>query len=96
MKPGIGLVVNLKQTATVASVTLTGVSQGGTVQLKTGDPAAAADAPAVAETQLVNGDTTITLDKPAQVDRIILWFPQLPTDTQTNKLRVALSAIAVK
>ncbi|MBD3689563.1 hypothetical protein H8R18_08550 [Nanchangia anserum] len=96
MKRGIGLVITLKETATVSDVTLTGSSTGGLVQIKTGTPEEAPDAPAAAEGPLQTPETTLHLDKPITVDRVIVWVPQLPTDTQTSKFRLALSGITVK
>lgn len=95
IKKGIGLLVTLKQTATVSQVTLTGLAGGGTVELKTSAPEDAADAQAIASSAFTPGETTIHFDKPIEVDRIIVWVPQLPTDPQSNKFRLALSGVSV-
>lgn len=95
MKRGIGLVINLKQTATLSRITLTGTDVGGLIEVKTSAPEDAADAPTITQGPLTNGETTFTLDKPADVDRVILWVPKLPTDTQTNRFRLALSSVSV-
>lgn len=93
MKSGIGLDIVLKEKALVSTITLELHGEGGHVQIKT-DPKTANRADPIAEADMKR-TTTIELDKPTELSRVVLWFTSLPTADSDGKNRVELLEVSI-
>ncbi|WP_225752582.1 hypothetical protein [Actinotalea sp. Marseille-Q4924] len=93
MKPGVGYAVTLAQPTAVASVTLQTSVNGGVVEVRATDPSTPTEGPVLASGPL-GPETVLTFPEPVEAAHIVLWFPQLPQDSD-GRNRVVLNEVVL-
>jgi len=89
MKPGIGFAVTLAEPATVTTITLLVNGSGGTVEVRSTDPATPTEGEVLASGPL-SPETVLTLSAPTTTSSIVLWFTALPqTPDGSNRVELA-------
>ncbi len=83
LKPGVGLLVDMGRTVTLASARITlGSTPGADFQLRVGSSAAAlADLRPATSATSAGGRVSLRLTRPADGRYVLIWFTKLPPDS---------------
>jgi hypothetical protein len=93
LKPGMGMLVTLEEPATLSTVTITQVGQGGALEVRDAPDGTFAGSTAISTVPMETPTTTITLGREPTVSRVLLWFTEVP---RTNgRYRIELREIGV-
>ncbi|MGC0141871.1 murein biosynthesis integral membrane protein MurJ [Pseudactinotalea sp. Z1732] len=95
MKPGLGFVIELEETAVVSRVTLDVQGEGGIVQIRAGDADNPDEGPVLAEGAM-GPEVTYELSEPTETDVVVLWFPELPVADSDGRNRIELAEVSVR
>lgn len=93
MKPGVGYAVTLAEPTLVASVTLTMSVEGGVVEVRATDPSTPTEGEVLVSGPMAP-ETVLTFPEPVEAAHIVLWFPELPQDSD-GRNRVILNEIVL-
>lgn len=93
LKPAVGLEVTLRDTASVSSVTLGVNGTGGNVEVRATTMAAPTEGDLLASGTL-GAQTVLTFDEPVDTSTIVLWFTELPTNSE-GKFRLEVNDVKV-
>lgn len=97
LQSGTGLLLDLGQTATVASVQLKlGSVPGADVQVRVGDSATPASLTSVASAENAGGTVRLTAKSPAAGRYVLIWFFRLPPATTPGQFQVDVYDVTVK
>ncbi len=90
LKKGLGLAVDLGETSTVTSVTVTAPGTDGTLELRTADGPDLGGSVVVATGQLTgSGTVVLTPAKPVSTRELVVWFTRLPDSGDGRRAVVA-------
>ncbi|MGI5162536.1 protein kinase family protein [Microbispora sp. CA-102843] len=79
LKDGVGLILDMGKPVPIADVVVSlGNAGGATVQLKVGDAAELSSLKTVAEKKGASGSVTLTPEKAATGQYVLIWFTRLP------------------
>lgn len=94
-KGGVGLQITLAEKSKVNEVDITSNSTGGNVQWRIDASAAQPESGSVLAESAMSSSTVLSAGSTQATDTIILWFNQLPLDSD-GKYRIDIAEIAVK
>ncbi len=93
LKTGVGVLITLKETATVNTVTITQRGQGGAVEVRTAPNGTFEGSSVVSTVPMESPTTTIALGQKPTTNQLLLWFTEVPrTD---GRYRIDISEITV-
>jgi hypothetical protein len=94
LKKGVGLVLDLGKSQAVSGVTVSSITPGSTVEIRTADkPATALDGFKPAVNGTVKGSTELTFDKPVTARYVLVWITGLVPGA--NGFSADISEVAV-
>lgn len=94
LKSGLGLEIELEDTTEVSAITVKSPNAGGTFEIRTGDDPS--DGETIAQDSFSDGDTTVELDEPTELDSFYLWITELPADTEGADYRARVAEVEVE
>jgi hypothetical protein len=95
LKSGTGLVLDMGETVNLSRVQLVlGTSVGADVQVRVGNTSLPGELPVAASASDVGGTVQLRLNTPASGRYVLIWFTQLPPDSQ-GKYQVTVRSAAV-
>lgn len=93
-KDAVGLAITLQAPATVTSITIDGLGNGGAVEVRSTDAANPTAGDVLAAGALSAPQTVLTLAQPTETQSLVLWFTSL-SQTPDGANKIELSNIAV-
>jgi hypothetical protein len=93
-KDAVGLAITLQAPATVTSITIDGLGNGGAVEVRSTDAANPTAGDVLAAGALAAPQTVLTLAQPTETQSLVLWFTSL-SQTPDGANKIELSTIAV-
>jgi hypothetical protein len=93
-KDAVGLAITLQAPATVTSITIDGLGNGGSVEVRSTDAANPTAGDVLAAGALAAPQTVLTLAQPTETQSLVLWFTSL-SQTPDGANKIELSTVAV-